>query len=364
MVQKIGILVIGAGQAGLSLGYYLSQRSASFLLVDSCQQIGDSWRNRYDSLTLFTPKAYSSLPGLRMPGNQWEYPTKDEMAEYMASYQQHFSIPVSLNTTVLKVEKSGDGFYVETNKGSYQAKQVIISTGPFQKPYVPEMANQLAEDVYQVHTSLYANPEQLPDGPVVIVGAGSSGGQIAVECSREREVILSMSKPITYLPYKFLGRSLFWWYDKLGLLEKGPETRIGKKMRAKPDPMYGFELKKLIEANVIKVKPRAVHARQALIEFADQSTVHVKNVIWATGYYSDYSWIKIPTLFDQNGEIIHKKGISSVHGLYFLGLPWQTSRGSGLVGWVGRDAKFISEQVISSQYWTASQDLAGVPQSM
>ncbi|MFJ7309752.1 flavin-containing monooxygenase [Peribacillus frigoritolerans] len=348
MMKKIDILVIGAGQAGLSLGYYLQQQNVSFLLIDSSQNIGDIWRYRYDSLVLYTPRFYSALPGLRISGDQWDYPTKDEIADYLADYQRHFSIPVSLNTNLYRMKKTATGFLVETSQGEFEAQKVVIATGPFQNPYIPSIAENLSNEIYQIHTSSYHNPSQLPEGPVLVIGGGSSGGQIAVECSKDREVYLAISSKINYLPYKFLGRNLFWWYDKLGLLKKGPETILGKRMKGKPDPMYGFILKKLVKSGAIKVKPRAIEAMNDEVEFADQTKLKIKTIVWATGFISDYSWVEIPELFDYDGKVIQDRGISNVPGLYFLGLPWQTSRGSGLIGWVGRDAKFISEQVVSS----------------
>lgn len=192
--------MIGAGQADLAMGYYLNQSKISYMIVDKNQRIGDIWRKRYDSLVLFSPKAYSSLPGMPLPVDSEDYPTKDEVADYLESYAKQFSIPVHSNTCVDRVESVAKGFKVSTTHKEYFAKKVVVATGPFQKPLVPPFSKSIPEDVLQIHSSEYRNSSQLIEGTVLVVGGGNSGAQIAVELSKEREVYLSVGHKLKFVP--------------------------------------------------------------------------------------------------------------------------------------------------------------------
>jgi putative flavoprotein involved in K+ transport len=346
--EQIDVIVIGAGQAGLSIGYHLAQSQLSYLIIGSEQRIGDIWRQRYDSLVLFTPRAYSSLPGRTMPGDPDGFPDKNETADYLENYALYFQLQVQLGTEVLQLVRSSSGFHVRTNKGEYMAKQVVIATGPFQRPYIPDWASSIGTEVLQLHSSQYRRPEDLPEGPVLIVGAGNSGAQLAVELAESRRVILSTGHPITFIPMMAAGRSVFYWFDKLGLLRATTESWLGRRIRRRPDPIFGLDLKRAISSSKVEVKPRAVGARHGhgLVELDDGSIVTPASVIWATGFRPDYSWVRIPELFDTQGKPKHRQGISPIDDLYYLGLPWQRNRGSALLGGVGRDAEFISKLIV------------------
>ncbi|WP_026583996.1 flavin-containing monooxygenase [Bacillus sp. J33] len=339
------VVVIGAGQAGLAMGYYLKKQNVSFLLLDQGSEIGESWRNRYDSLTLFTPRMYSSLPGLSLKGESNQYPGKDEISDYLDRYAKEFSLPVKLDTSVTNLIKERDEFVLATNYGEYRCKNVIVATGPFQKPNIPEFAKHLSKDVLQLHSSQYKNPAQLSDGPTLVVGGGNSGAQIAVELSRDRDVYLSVGHSPTFLPQDFGNKSIFWWFDKLGLLKANVHSRIGQLIKNRPDPIFGYELKTQLRKGRIKQKPKAISAIQDAILFEDHTEDMVKNVIWSTGFISDYSWISIPSLLDEKGLPKHKRGVTDVDGLYFLGLPWQYRRGSALLQGVGADAEYLAVQI-------------------
>ncbi len=219
----------------------------------------------------------------------------------------------------------------------------MVATGPFQRPHIPSFASQLDPDVTQVHTNRYRNPQDLPDGngEILVVGGGNSGVQIAYELSRKERVRLSVSVPSSYLPRRLLGRSLFWWYDLIRLFERTPDSRLGRKLKAKRDPLYGFELKKAIAEGEVVVVPKAVRAEGRTVHFEDGSSSEVRAIVWGTGFRSDYNWIDIPGIRDARGQMIHDRGIASVPGLAFVGLPWQTTRGSALIGWVHREAQAI-----------------------
>lgn len=339
------VLVIGGGQAGLAMGYYLKQKKLNFLILDKGNQVGESWKNRYDSLTLFTPRSYSSLPGFPLTGDEKRYPAKDEISEYLSAYAQKFSLPINLATYITRMEKGADRFVVSTNKGELVSRNVVVATGPFQNPYIPEIAGQLSSEVLQLHSSEYKNPNQLADGPTLVVGAGNSGAQIAAEISMERDVHLSVGHKMRYMPQDIGRKSIFWWFDKFGVYRANTDTKAGKFLKNMPDPIFGYELKGQIKNKKVVLKSRAISADGSRIHFEDGSSAEVRNVIWSTGFKSDYSWIHIPFVLNEKGLPIHQRGITSINGLFFLGLPWQYTRGSALLLGVGNDAKFISEKL-------------------
>jgi putative flavoprotein involved in K+ transport len=338
------VLVIGGGQAGLTAGYYLCQRQLSFLILDKGSAIGESWKKRYDSLTLFTPRSYSSLPGLSLIGEEIKYPTKDEITDYLSLYANTFSLPMQLNTLVLKLDKE-DYFILSTTQGEFLSRNVIIATGPFQDPYIPDFSQLLSENILQLHSSKYKNPNQLKPGTTLVVGGGNSGAQIAFEISKESKVYLSVGHQLKFLPQDIGNKSIFWWFDKLGILKANVLSKVGQFIRNKPDPIFGFELKSQIKIGRVVLKPRVTSAEKNDLFFGDGSRLKVSNLIWSTGFKSDYSWINIPNVLDEKGLPIHQRGITTIHGLFFLGLPWQYRRGSALLQGVGTDAKYLVERL-------------------
>ena len=186
---------------------------------------------RWDSLKLFTPARYGSLPGLPFPGDPDSYPGRDEVAAYLTDYARRFALPVELDSRVRAIRRAEDRYRVELDDRSYKADQVVIATGPFQVPFVPPIADDLGPDVVQFHSTEYRSPEDLPDGPVLVVGGGNTGFQIAEELSATREVHLSIGSRQTPLPQRILGRDLFWYLDKTGLIRKSTDTRIGRRLQ-------------------------------------------------------------------------------------------------------------------------------------
>ncbi|WP_066055034.1 flavin-containing monooxygenase [Robertmurraya korlensis] len=339
------VLVVGAGQAGLAMGYYLKKSKRSFLILDQSSVIGESWRKRYDSLTLFTPRIYSSLPGLILEGNQESYPTKNEISEYLSLYAKTFSLPVQLNTYIMKLEEKDYSYVLTTNKGEFRARNVVVATGPFQKPIIPEFYKNLLKGIMQLHSSKYKNPSQLKEGITLVVGGGNSGAQIAAEIAEDRNVYLSVGHPLRFLPQDIGTKSIFWWFDKLGVLKVNVNSKIGKYLKNMPDPIFGFELKEKIKQGKVTIKPRVMSAQGSQVAFDDGSLLKVNNIIWSTGFKADYSWIDIPSIFDNNGLPIHERGVTSKKGLFFLGMPWQYRKGSAILQGVGMDARYISNKL-------------------
>ena len=338
------VAVIGAGQAGLTMGYELAQQGRRFVILESADSVGQAWRTRWDSLTLFTPRRYDSLPGLEFAGDPDGYPGRDEVVAYLESYAETHDLPVQLGSEVRSVKSENGGFRLDLQDGAaLEADQVVVATGPFQVPRIPALAADLDPAVFQTHSVGYRNPGELPDGPVLVVGGGNTGFQIAEELAGDRETHLSVGSRQLPLPQRIGGRDLFWWLGKLGILEKSVDTKLGRRLSTR-DTLIGSSPRTAKRAGVT-MHSRALRASGRTVVFEDGSTLDVAAAIWATGYRFDHSSIDLP-ITDDDGKLVHRRGVTDVPGLYFLGLPWQHTRGSALVGWVKDDAEFIAERIV------------------
>ena len=340
--ERVEVVVIGAGQAGLAIGYFLARAGRRFLIVDGADSIAAAWRSRWDSLVLFTPRRYDSLPGLAFAGDPDGYPTRDEVIAYLEQYASAFELPVELDNAVRSLDADGGRFVVALEDRQIEADQVVVATGPFQLPRVPALGRELAPDLFQAHSTGYRRPSDVPEGTVLVVGGGNTGFQIAKEHAATHTVHLAVGSRQMPLPQRFLGRDLFWWLTKTRLLTKTIESRLGRRLRDR-DTLIGSSPRQL-KRDGVELKPRAIAASGRTVSFADGSEVDVDAVIWATGYRPNHSWINLP-IADPNGGVRHRRGVTDVPGLYFLGLSWQHTRGSALLGWVKDDAEFIAEQI-------------------
>ena len=343
-IRMKDLIIIGAGQAGLTMGYYLKQEGYNFLLLEAGKRVGDSWRNRYDSLQLFTPRSYSSLPGMALIGEKNEFPYKDEIATYLEEYARHFQLPVQLQTEVLKIKKE-EIFELHTPTEILQTKKVIIASGAFQQPFIPSVSANLSSHIFQIHSSQYKSPSQIPKGKVLVVGGGNSGMQIAVELAKTHEVTVSISHPLTFLPLQLFGKSIFNLLEKVGLLYAEINTKRGRWFQKRKDPIFGFEGKKLIRNGAIKLQEKVVSASGNNIMFQNGDTYSAESIIWSTGFVQNYNWIEIEQAVNEKGFPNHIKGISPVKGLYYIGLPWQSQRGSALICGVGKDAEYVLSEI-------------------
>lgn len=342
MADPAQVIVIGGGQAGLTAGYYLARARIPFLILDAEARPGDAWRRRWDSLELFTTARYSALPGLPFPGGPEHFPGKDEVADYLETYARTHELPVRHDSRVTSLEPCDGGYRAVTASGGYEAAQVIISAGAYQQPRIPPLSADLGGEVTQLHSSGYRNPGQVHAREVLVVGAANSGAQIAEDLAATHRVHLSRGARIPRMPRRLLGRSVHFWGDHLGLIGASPDSWRGRTQRG--DLLIGTSLRQLHRRHGVDLRGRATGARERTVSFEDGSDLDVGAVIWATGYRSDYSWIRAPVL-DARGVPAHQRGVTASPGLFFLGMKNQYSRGSSLIGWVRHDAAYIIDQV-------------------
>ena len=344
---ELDVLIIGGGQAGLAMGSHLKETPFRVRIAERHARVGDSWRNRYASLALFTPRAYNALPGLAVPGDPEGYPTKDEMADYLEAYAERFELPVALESGIRRLERLDGGFRATTEAGEpIDARAVVLATGAFQRPAIPPISNGLSEEVTQLAPEDYRTPGQLAAGRALVVGDGATGRQIALELTANHEVLLAAGRPRRVSPDRILGRSVFWWMDKLGILRASRESRIGNYlMKADPFPGKRLELDELRQRGV-GVVGRVTQAEGKRVSFADGKAAEVDAVVWATGYRDDVDWVEIPEVKDAQGNFMHYRGVSPLPYLCFVGRSWQWTRGSALFAGVGEDAAYLTEHLV------------------
>jgi putative flavoprotein involved in K+ transport len=346
-VERFDTVVIGAGQAGLAVGHHLAARDMDFAILSKEARVGDNWRKRWDSLRLFTPARYSGLPGMPFPASPSHLADKDEVGDYLERYAERFDLPVRLHAPVQSLSSDGEQFSigVQGSETRLEASNVVVATGPFQRPHIPAVASRLSTSIVQLHSSAYQNPLALPDGPVLVVGAGNSGAQIALELARHRKVWLA-GRNTGHLPRHVLGRDVFDWIWPV-LTRATTDTRLGRRLRRKAttggDALIGIPERELAAAGIRRVG--RLEAERGGLPVCDGKVLEPCVIVWCTGFAPDYSWIELP-IFDGTGSPRHERGVvSEAPGLFFVGLRFQHRMASSLIGGVGADAADIAERV-------------------
>lgn len=347
-------IVIGGGQAGLVTGYHLREHGREFVILDAGERIGDAWRKRWNSLRLFTPARYSGLPGMAFPAPPHSYPTKDEVADYLEAYAERFELPVRLNSRVDHLAKRGRRFSVRADDRRFEAENVVVAMGSHQIPSVPDFARAVDPDVVQLHPGDYRNPSQLQEGGVLVVGAGNSGAEIALEVAHEHPTWLS-GRDVGHVPFRidsFVGRHLGVPFVLRVLFHRvlTTDTPVGRKMRPKMlsqgGPLVRVKPADLAAAGIERI-PRIDGVRDGLPVTEDGRVVEVANVVWCTGFRPDFSWIDLPIFDgDEPVEPRHERGVvADEPGLYFVGLLFLYAASSEILPGVGRDAKHVVEHL-------------------
>jgi putative flavoprotein involved in K+ transport len=345
---RVDTVIVGAGQAGLATGYCLAARGRDFVIIDGHERVGDAWRQRWDSLRLFTPAAYDGLPGIPFPAPPHAYPTKDEMATYLEAYAARFALPLILRTVVTRLVRPETRYVLSADNWCIEADHVVVATGGFHRPRVPAFASALDARILQLHSAQYRGPGQLQDGPVLIVGAGNSGAEIALDVAARHTTWLS-GRDTGRLPLVLRGRGLrgrlFWWLASHVLTV---DRRIGRAVKRR-EFTHGAPLIRVrhedFEAAGIRRVPRTIGARDGAPVLEDGSVAEVANIIWCTGFRADFAWIDLP-VFGSDGYPVHYRGVvEGAPGLCFVGLPFLYSLGSSTVGGVGRDAEYIARYI-------------------
>jgi putative flavoprotein involved in K+ transport len=341
-------IVIGAGQAGLASAYYLQRAGSHFLVLDGGSQIGESWLRRWDSLRLFTPVRYNSLPGLSFPGERYTLPAKNDVARYLQTYVAHFALPVRLNTRVSSLGTDGDRFVVTTDGDTFTASSVIVATGAYHRAYIPAFASDFSPSLVQRHSSEYGNPGALPPGGVLVVGAGNSGAQIALELAESGRATWLSGRDTGSIPRRLLGRDVYdwlWWT----VMRPSVDSWAGRGLMGNGlftgDPLVGFSRRALMIPTLTSVG-RTVGVTNGQPRLDDGRVLKdVRTVVWCTGFRPDFGWIQPPVLGPE-GYPEHRRGvIATVPGLGFVGLRYQYRIGSSLLGGVHEDAEYVVRQL-------------------
>jgi putative flavoprotein involved in K+ transport len=353
--ERVQVVVIGGGQAGLSVGYCLARHGLSFVILEANARVGDSWRKRWDSLRLFTPAKYDGLIGLPFPAPAFSFPTKDQMADYLEAYARQFHLPVRTGVKVDRVWRDGTRYVVEAGDRRLEADHVVVAMATYQQPRIPDFASNLDPGIVQLHSSQYKNPGQLRPGDVLLVGAGNSGADIALEVARSHRAWLSGRHPGS-VPFDIEGRvgrlmlPLIFRvvFHRILTVDSPIGRRVRPSIISKGGALIRVKPADLIAAGVQRVA-RVAGVRDGKPFLADGRTLDVANVIWCTGFHPGLSWLQLPTpLFGADGEPVHERGIvPGEPGLYFVGLHFLYAFSSTMIHGVARDAERIADTILA-----------------
>jgi len=343
-------VVIGGGQAGLSVGYHLAKRGRQFVILDEDERVGDAWRRRWDSLRLFTPARFNGLPGMPFDAPRWSFPTKDEMGDYLEAYAERFALPVRTGMKVERIGQESSRFIVDLGDERLEARNVVVATGAHRVPKLPSFAAQLDPRIVQLHSADYRNPSQLEDGAVLVVGVGNSGAEIAYELAETRHCFLagtsngeipaqhgSRRSVLIFRAIRFFGHHVLRTDTRIG-------RKVGPKVAANGPPLIRRRERDLGAVGIERTG-RVTGIQEGLPLLEDGRVLEIANVVWCTGFRTDFSWIHLPA-FESDGRPRHKRGVvDAVPGLYFAGLVFQYSLTSDVLPNGGRDAEYVARHI-------------------
>lgn len=405
-LRRFETVIIGGGQAGLSVSYHLTNEGRDHIVLEQAPEAADAWRNhRWDSFTLNTPNWQSQLQGAGIPGEDPDgFASRDELVAYFAKYIKQNRLPLSYGTRVFTVKAADDGYIIETTAGTFQAENVVVATGLYQKPRTPRFNGTLSPEILQLHSDGYQNPDSLPEGAVLVVGSAQSGAQIAEELYQSgRKVYLSVSRS-GRVPRRYRGKDINRWSYSLGLYERtvnqlsSPREKFGGKphisgtkgghtlnlhqfagdgltLLGRVTELDGATLKlardlhqnlanadqfeaklvsridNYIEKHRLPIPQEILPKLTAGFEQPERDELNlrdtkIRSVIWATGYSFDFSMVRLP-VFDADGYPIQQRGVTGYPGLYFMGLPWLHNTKSGLIFGVSEDAAHVASHIIN-----------------
>jgi putative flavoprotein involved in K+ transport len=352
--EQYETIVIGGGQAGLSVGYHLAKRNREFVILDENERVGDAWRKRWDSLRLFTPARFNGLPGMRFEAPKWSFPTKDEMADYLEAYAKRFALPVRTGVKVERVDQDEGRFVVSLGDERLEARNLVVATGSLRVPKLPSFAAELDSRIVQLHSADYRNPSQLQDGAVLVVGVGNSGAEIAYELAETRRCLLagaangeipvphgSRRSRVMFRAIRFFGHHVLRTDTRIG-------RKVGPKVAAKGPPLIRRKEADFAAVGIERIG-RVAGVQDGLPVLEDGRVLEVANVVWCTGFRTDFSWIDLPA-FDGDGRPLHERGVvEAVPGLYFAGLIFQYSLTSDVLPNGGRDAEYVVRHIAARE---------------
>jgi putative flavoprotein involved in K+ transport len=353
--ERFDTVIIGGGQAGLAAGHELARRGLPFVILEGNPRIGDQWRSRWQSLRLYSPARFDSLPGMPFPALKSAYPSAKEMGDYLEAYADRDRMPILTGVHVDRLRRrddSGDGFVVEAGARRFEAGQVIVSTGAFQHPHVPELAGQLDPAINQLHSSAYHGPWQLHDGPVLVVGASHSGADIAHEAALAgHKTYLSgrihgqMPVPLESRRGRFLFPIVVFVFKHVLTLRTPLGRRAARRVRMGGGSLLRVRRQDLDRVGVQRFEARTEDVRGGKPMLAGGRVLDVANIVWSTGFRPDFGWIDLPIVGEDGWPVQRRGVVPSVPGLYFMGLPFLYAYASMLVAGAGRDAAYVADRL-------------------
>ncbi len=351
--ERYDTVVIGGGQAGLAVGHHLAKQGRNFVILDAHARVGDAWRTRWEGLRLFTPGRLSNLPGMPFPGDPHAFPTKDEVADYLDAYAARWALPVRTGIRIDDVWPGTDGyrFRAAAGENDYLANQVVVATGAYDRPRIPDIASDLDPAILQLHSRDFRTASQLRDGPVLVVGASNSGAEIALISAKDHRTTLC-GRNVGKMPFRPEDRlarvfDTFFWFFVNHIATT--DTPIGRKaqpgIRDHGLPLDRVRPQDLVDAGVERIHARVAGVRDGMPLLDDGRMMEVANVVWATGFLPDHEWIHFPVT-GPDGWPMQRRGIvTGVPGLSFIGLPFMYAGASALLGGVGRDAGYLVDHM-------------------